>query len=330
MKLRYFLPGMATLGLHYKAWGDSIAKITPEFVSYQPIESIMNTIQGHVDFAREVPDVVLSISGLSGVGKTRIVYESLLSREGTKSLTIFTNDESKAVEIAMTVSNNPMINAILVADECGVDKRLKLSELLKGNKGRVRVIAIDNSGERPASSSPELWLEKMPPEIVEEILAKNYPTVPAGRRRAYADLSGGFVRFAADLCCNDNMIASVGNVDPALIGIRDYLRTRFVSEELKVIQALSLVTKIGYKDDISQELVELCGIVNLEPRHFREVANNLHDNSGFIARISRYYYVTPEIVAQVGFDLSWNRFVVEDPQGFLEKLPKILLEPFLT
>jgi len=82
-----------------------------------------------------------------------------------KSLTIFTNDEDKAVDIAMAISNYSMINAILVADECGVDKRLKLNELLNGNKDRARVIAIDNSGERPASYSPELWLEKMPPDI---------------------------------------------------------------------------------------------------------------------------------------------------------------------
>jgi len=66
-------------------------------------------------------------------------------------------------------------------------------------------------------------------------------------------LSGGFVRFAADLCRNDHMIASAGSVDPALHSIRDYLRARFSPEELKVIETLSLVTKVGYKGEVSQE-----------------------------------------------------------------------------
>ena len=328
IKLHYFIQGITMLGLHFKAWGEGITGITPEFIRNPLIDGIIDRIQNHVNFAVDVPDVVLPISGLSGVGKTRLVYESLLACEGAKSLTIFTNDEDKAVDIAMTISNNSTINVILVADECGIEKRLKLNELLKGSKDRARVIAIDNSGERPASYSPELWLEKMPPEIVEEILAKNYPSVPAERRRAYADLSSGFVRFAADLCHNDSMIASAGSVDPALIVIKDYLRARFSPDELKVIEALSLITKVGYKGDVSQELLELCETVNQEPQHFREIADRLHDGPGFVAKAGRYLYITPEIIAQVGLDLGWNTWVKDDPQDFLKKLPKNLLEPF--
>lgn len=76
--------------------------------------------------------------------------------------------------------------------------------------------------------------------------------------------------------------------------------------------------------------MKLCSILNLEPRSFREIAKNLHDTSGFVARAGRYYYVTPEIVARVGFDLAWNNWIKEDPTEFLTKVPKILLEPFYT
>ncbi len=328
INLRYFHPRIATLGLHFEAWGKSITEITPEFVRYPAIDGIINEIQNHVNFGIIAPNVVLPVSGLSGVGKTRLVYESLLLCDGTKSLVIFTNDEYKAVEIAMTISNNSMINAILVADECGLNGRLRLIDLLRGHKDRVRVITIDNSGVRPDTGSPELWIEKMPPEIVDEILVKNYPGVPIGRRRAYTDLSKGFVRFAADLCRNDNMIASSGCVDPALRDIREYLRKRFSSEELKVIQALSLVKKIGYLGDVSHELSALCETVNLEPENFKEIATRIHNGPGFISKAGRYLYVTPEIIAQTGFDLAWNNWISDDPESFLKKLPKILLESF--
>jgi hypothetical protein len=332
LKLRHILPVVTSLGSNFDAWGSSVIAWTHEFVNYPTAEDISQKIQNHVDFTKAVNEAVISISGLAGVGKTRLVYESLLACDGAKHLSICTDEEKDAIKIVRTILNDLKAKAILIADECGLSTRYRLNELLKGHRNRVRVIAIDNSGERPASSSPEIWLEEMPKEITKEILDKNYPMVPIGRRRAYSDLAEGFVRFAAYLCSKDNLIASAGCVDPVHSGIRDYILKEGMlsSEELKVIQALSLVTKVGYKDDVSQELVELCSIVNLEPKRFKEVANNLHDTSGFVARAGRYYYVTPEIVAQVGFDLSWNNLAKEDPQEFLEKLPKILLKPFLT
>lgn len=331
LKLRHILPIVTSLGLNFDAWGSSVTAWTHEFVNYPTAEDISQKIQNHVNFTKGVTEGVISISGLAGVGKTRLVYESLLACDGAKHLSIYTDEERDAIEIVRTILNDPKAKVILIADECGLSTRYRLNESLKGHKNRVRVIAIDNSGERPASSSPEIWLEKIPKEITKEILDKNYPMVPIGRRRAYSDLAEGFVRFAAYLCSKDNLIASAGCVDPVHSGIRDYMLKEgmFSPEELEVIQALSLVTKVGYKDDVSQELVELCSIVNLESRRFKAAANNLHDTSGFVARAGRYYYVTPEIVAQVGFDLSWNYLVKEDPKDFLEELPKILLEPFL-
>jgi hypothetical protein len=97
---------------------------------------------------------------------------------------------------------------------------------------------------------------------------------------------------------------------------------------LKVILALSLVTKVGYKGDVSQELRSLCDVTNQEPAHFKEIADKLHDGPGFIAKAGQYLYVTPEIIAQVGFDLGWNYWIKGDPQDFLDRLPKILIESF--
>lgn len=258
LKLRYFLPVVATLGLNFEAWGRSVTEWTHEFVKYPAIEDISQKIQKHVDFTEAVTEAVIPISGLAGVGKTRLVYESLLSCEGAKHLSIFTDEEKDAIEIIRTILNDPKSKAVIIADECGLNTRYRLNELLKGHTNRVRVIAIDNPGERPASRTPEIWLKEMPKEITKEILDKNYPMVPIGRRRAYSDLAAGFVRFAAYLCSKDNLIASAGCVDPVHSGIRDYMLKdgMFSSEALKVIQALSLVTKVGYKDDISQELVE--------------------------------------------------------------------------
>jgi hypothetical protein len=136
-------------------------------------------------------------------------------------------------------------HAVLVADECGVSGRLHLKELLSGAKDRVRVITIDNSDKLPLSESPQPWLKKIPQESMVTILELNYPSVPLERRRAYSDLAGGFVRLAADLCNNDGVISSAGNVGPMLGSVRDYLKSRLTEYQMNVLQALSLVTNVG-------------------------------------------------------------------------------------
>ncbi len=323
--LEYFRPGMIQSCLHYKAWGDNITSLTPKYVPIPTSEGISHQIIHHVNFKNDVPDVALSISGEAGVGKTRLVYESL---KDMSEFVIYTDDEQKAREIARFLANDSSLHAVLVADECSLDGFQHLNEGLRGAKDRVRVITIDNSGERPFSESPEPWLEKIPPNFVEEILGKNYPYVPLDRRRTYAELAGGFVRLAVYFCNNDDSIVHAGNVGPILGSVLADLKRRLSENQMKVLQALSLVTKVGMKDDVAQELNDLCNLVGIDPRQFKEIANMLHDNPGFIGRGGRFFYVTPEIIAQVGFESAWGLWAKADPEDFLKRIPPSILETF--
>jgi hypothetical protein len=323
--LEYFRPGMIQSCLHFKAWGDNITSLTQKYVTIPTFESISNQIIHHANFKNDVPEIALPISGEAGVGKTRLVYESL---KDMSDFVIYTDDEQKAREIARFLANDSSLRAILVADECSLDGFLHLKEGLRGVKDRVRVITIDNSGERPFSESPEPWLEKIPPTFVEEILEKNYPNVPLDRRRTYAEMAGGFVRLAVYFCNNDDSIVHAGNVGPILGSILADLNCRLSENQMEVLQALSLVTKVGMKDNVAQELNDLCNLVGIDTRQFKEIANKLHDNPGFIGRGGRFFYVTPEIIAQVGFESAWRRWAKTDPEDFLKRIPPSILESF--
>lgn len=320
--LRYFKPRLADICLYLEAWGQTITETTPKFVSVPAHHPIQERIMQHVDFTIQPAEVVFSISGEAGVGKTRLAYESLVSLEQAHGLVVYTNDDEKAIKVATLLVNDKSQKAILVADECGVKARVKLNSLLDGAKARVRVINIDNSGERPSSEAPEYWMEKIPKETVEKILEENYPHVPGQRRRAYSSLSGGFVRLAADLCRHDDLAA-------ASRSIWDYIRSRLTKEEQQVLLGLSLVTRVGMKQDVEEQLEELCSLIRVEVSEFRETADRLHDSPGFVSKGGRFYYVTPEIIAQIAFDKAWNKWAKDDVESFVHDIPQSLLQVFM-
>jgi len=314
--------------LHLAAWGKNARDVTPVFVPVPAWEPAWESIAAHVAMSQRPPDAVLPIKGEAGVGKTRLAYEVLAGIEGLAELVVYTDDEHLTLEIAAQLANDDALTAILVADECSLQTRLRLGRLLQGHRHRVRVISIDNAAERSPSGAPEYRLERIPDDKLQAILLANFPGVPPERQRAYADLSSGFVRLAADLCRNDAMIAMVGHVGPTLGSVDDYLSNRLKADELAVVEALALVTKVGHKHDVAHELDQLCSLVELDRGAVWPIIDRLRLAPGFVVKAGRYLYITPELVAQVAFDRAWRRWGEDDPSRFLERMPDVLLEPF--
>ncbi|HUW14238.1 MAG TPA: hypothetical protein VM537_31235, partial [Anaerolineae bacterium] len=327
--LRHFGSYMRGQFLTLHAWRGSITAVTSEYVRVAEWESVASRIRDQVDFRRQVPQATLALRGEAGVGKTRLVYEVLAAVDGVAQLLVYTNDEDTVLELAHSLARDQASYAILVADECSLDTRARLDNVLQGARNRVRVIAIDSSSERPPALQRENQLEKLTDEIVNQILERNFPEVPAERRRGYAILSRGYVRFAAELCRSDTRIAQDGYLGPVLPDIEAYLRRQMPDEHLRVLEAASLLTKVGARGDVEHELGSLCQIIGMEPRAFTEIADRVHDSPGFMGRGGRYHYVTPEIVARAAFGMAWQRWAAADPKAFLGKVPGGILQQFL-
>ena len=73
-------------------------------------------------------------------------------------------------------------------------------------------------------------------------------------------------------------IGVTGHVRPALPVVQDYYSNRFPEDEKReVIEALSLVQKIGYGEGVSEELDALCDLTRLDRRRFLQIADSLRD-----------------------------------------------------
>ncbi len=314
--------------LFFDAWSRNITRVTPTFVPLEAWTGKTALLRGHIDFGQPTRRVTLPLQGMAGVGKTRLVYEVIRGLNGAGHLVLYTKDDD-AENVARSLANDQKTRCILVADECTVTSRLNIGKLLNGHSERVRVICIDNSGERPIGEDGELRLEELSSASVEQVLAENFPLVSSDRRRAYAQLSGGYIRFAADLCDNDPEIRSRGDLGPGLATVQDYYLDRFRDEKARsAIEALSLLSKVGFGEGVSDELEALCELTGHVPQHVRETAAALTDTPGFVARTTRYYYITPEIIARIAFENAWRRWIRDDPDSFLRKIPPLLLPAF--
>lgn len=318
------------LAQHFHSWGKSARGLTPNYIPVPEWDDTWARIREHVQMAVTPHDPVLAVQGVAGVGKTRLVYEVLASEPGLESFVYYTSDEKAAQEMARQLANDESQTAILVADECSLQARASLTYIMQGHMGRIRAVAIDNSGVRSPSGAPEYWLERFSDETLLEILNQNFSPVPPDHRRAYADFANGFVRLAADLCRRDPQITAMGSVEPALTDVADYLQRRLLRPgDLEVVQALALVTRVGYKSDVAHELDELCVLTGLDRRTVLSVVNRLHDVPGFIAKGGQYLYITPEIIAQVAFDAAWRHWCKDDPAAFLAAISPSLVSVFM-
>ncbi len=327
--VRFFQPQLSN-ALALENWGNNITGLTSQYVEVNIWASVKQKIIEHINFNNRCHSVILPLEGEAGVGKTRLVYETLSNLEGAKNLVLYTIDK-KALDIAYLLEKQREAKVILVADECLPKTQAELQNILNGVKDRVRVICIDNTGERIDRFTQQLWLKRIPEEDVDTILTQNFITVPADRRRAYVSLSRGFIRLAADLCNQDSQIATQGNISSVLNDVRHYLKNRLNDDEkLRIVEAISLFKKVGYRDDVAQELDLLCNILNLDRSKVLEIAQQLKDVPGYIAFAGRYLYITPEIIAQVSFEGAWKRWASYDPFTFLDKIPQPLLEAFLN
>jgi hypothetical protein len=324
LPFRPYLGALSSL----RTWGSEITRVTPHFVPVVAWQTTTEIIRSHADLTRPCLRVVQTVQGEAGVGKTRCVYEALTSNRDNHARVIYTRNEIEAERVADLLANDDRFCGLIVADECSVRFRVILERRLESHAGRLRVIAIDNRPEDEPIGSGEIRLGPMSEREVNEVLALHFPQLDAERRRAFVDLSAGFVRLAVELCRQSDLIPAEGHIGSVLTFFRDhYLRSRLRPEEQVVVEAISLLPRIGYRGDLRQQLEGLCQAVGLTPDQVVQTASRLKQAPGFIALGERYLYVTPRLIAQAAFQCAWNRWIRSDPEHFfLNRFPGEMID----
>ncbi len=325
-EFRPFLGGLLALD----DWHQEFRSVTPEFVHTAVWPAMAEAVRRHVDFTRPALST-LTVQGEAGVGKSRSVCEALLGDPARDALVAVTSDERLALAFAQVIAKDRQTRAVLVADECSINYRVDLARVAEPCSDRLRVVVIDNSLQR-AGGAGELRLGQLESREVETVLERNFPDLPGDRRRAYSDLARGFVRLAVDLCKHDDLVPPDGRIDSVFGFFHDtYLRRRLRPEELDAVELVSLLPRVGYRDDMKPELERLCDLplVGIRAGDIVKAAHKIKQAPGFIAFAGRYLYVTPTLIGQVAFQGAWDRWVAPDTAAFLSALPESFIAPFM-
>jgi len=280
----------------------------------------------------------LRITGESGVGKTRLVLETL-SDERLSPLVIYTDKphelESQGFLTHIAMPDNHM-DVILVLDECSFDNAARYWNRLQGLGKRIRLITIHNEEHAQNGSTRLIVLPQLEQDQIAAILQQY--DIPSEHLARWAAFCGGSPRWAKIIGENIRNNSRDLLADPDTIPIvtryiagPDNPNDQAVRERVIIIRFLALFKKFGYQSPVEDEATAIYQLIHdYEPSisraRFDESVRNLHDRR--ILQGERTYYITPKPL-QVRLWVEWwqNHSAAFDFDRF-NQLPPLLVQGF--
>lgn len=99
--------------IHLGAWGTSAQDPTPDYVPVSDWAGIEGELAVHVDLGIMPPSAVRTVQGEAGVGKTRLVYETVRRIPGAEALVVYTVGE-RALDVVRRALNDDETRLVLV------------------------------------------------------------------------------------------------------------------------------------------------------------------------------------------------------------------------
>jgi len=271
--------------------------------------------------------VGLRISGVSGLGKTRLVMEALRGTPWEPMVAyVPAVDEMPPAFLAHAV--DPKRAVLLVVDECDARRHEKLVERVPSSS-TVRIVTI---GQDPATplSAPILRPEPLPLAAMDAFLSRNTALSPEARRFVAAHADGN-VRFAllitqrlqdapeasaAELIRRDDIATITGALLPE-------------GEFFFVAAVLALFERVGWDRELQSDKEVVAAFAGVTTADLDAVAVDL-DRRGLLIRQGRYRAVGPHPVAILLAAQAWRQHADRIVTDLLPQLTEELALALLT
>ncbi|SEH53774.1 hypothetical protein SAMN05192561_10597 [Halopenitus malekzadehii] len=144
--------------------------------------------------------VVCRVQGISGLGKTRLVYETV-SDERIANLVIYVKaDQFIRSELAARLENDDSWQAIVVLDDCSGEQHREIYNRYRSYDRLAFITISDDFREVPADLRKTV--RRMKTDELKQILNGEFPDLPGHTTDRFARISDGFPEMALLLASN--------------------------------------------------------------------------------------------------------------------------------
>ena len=198
----------------------------------------------------------LRITGLSGLGKTRMVMEAFKDNNA-KYLYAYIDCQTSNCELIL--GKLPFMfehykEMVLIFDNCDIALHNRIIEIKKANHASNPIITIYNEPDENSNSfSTPLRLQKELNAVVEKIIERFPQFYKPEDKEKLLDLAGGIPMMAQLLVEGLRNGGPIGVVSDTVL-MNKILGTNETSDDRKIMRTLSLFDFIGFEKDLHKEL----------------------------------------------------------------------------
>jgi hypothetical protein len=248
-------------------------------------------------YVRGASQSPMHIEGAAGIGKTRLVLETLDRLSGFGERAIYVRDghwtPALAHDLLLGIEADRERTAILVLDECDAGSHARWVEQvspLNAGSARVWLITISTSTLRDADGD-SVVIERLSDAELTRFLRAEYQ-LPEGALTAIVGECKGFIKaavFLADHCAKDP--SRLLPADWALRADRDDMFKRALGDDADLVGPVALLSEATEEDR-----KVLAHVLELRVTDIERAMSRLYDR-GLTQPRADAVYLTPEILA---------------------------------
>ncbi|PWE27006.1 hypothetical protein C4N9_18550 [Pararhodobacter marinus] len=214
----------------------------------------------------------IRITGLSGVGKTRIVQALFDEAVGDdpldRTIAVYVDtgqdpDPSASAMLDRLISEGR--RAVMVLDNCPSELHSALASRVSAASGDVSLITVeyDIRDDKPQTTEV-IHIEANGPEVAEELILRRFPAIGQGNARRVADFADGNARVALAIAERVEQGESLAELSDAELFDRLFQQRKGQDGELREqAETLSLVYSFSVSDpEVGQNELEVLGSIS--------------------------------------------------------------------
>lgn len=233
--------------------------------------SIEDAIRPMRDLVRTT-NKAIRITGLSGVGKTRIVqalFDETIDTVGTdaldRTIAVYVDtgakpEPSATVMLERLISENR--HSIMILDNCPSDLHADLAKRVSTACDNVKLITIeyDIRDDKPQTTEV-IHIETVGPEVAEKLLLRRFPDIGQNNARRIAEFADGNARVSLAIAERVEEGESLAQLSDAQLFNRLFDQRNHQNDDLREqAEILSLVYSFSISDpDVGESELEVLG-----------------------------------------------------------------------